>query len=186
MAVTPASSRSWRNRASSAALFLPPFCPPFPLAAGSTGEVRTMAPLPRAASTAATPPGRAAITLASPPAAGSSHSELTSSAEPLVWALPTPGSGRFEVNSSDPSGRKRGLPSPSADRVSRRAGPPCVSIRQMLVRYFFRSALSVCTAAASQLPSGASRKAPTRGMAAKSLRSPNGVGVSALTVTAPG
>ena len=81
------------------------------------------------------------------------------------------GSGRLEVNSSDPSGRKRGLPSPSADLVSRRAGPPCASIRQMLVRYFFLSALSVCTAAASQVPSGASRSAVTRGSATKSPRS---------------
>ena len=85
------------------------------------------------------------------------------------------GSGRLEVKSSDPSGRKRGLPSPSAERVSRRAGPPRASIRQMLVRYFFLSALSVCTAAASQVPSGASRSAPTRGIATKSLSSWNGV-----------
>jgi hypothetical protein len=97
----------------------------------------------------------------------------------------------LEVNSSDPSGRKRGLPSPSADRVSRRPGPPCASIRQMLVRYFFWSALSVCTAAASQVPSGASRSAVIRGIATKFLRSWNGFvvpspsAVSAVTV-APG
>ena len=80
-------------------------------------------------------------------------------------AGPAPGSGRREVNSSDPSGRNRGLASPSADRVSRRGGPPPGSIRHRLVRYFFPSALRVCTAAASQLPSGDSRSDPIRGMA---------------------
>ncbi|HEX2745592.1 MAG TPA: hypothetical protein VHO07_18530 [Streptosporangiaceae bacterium] len=122
-----------------------------------------------------TPPGSAASTLASPPADGRSQSELTSAPEPSGRALAAPGSGRREVNSSDPSGRKRGLLSPSADLVSRRAGPPWVSIRQMLVRYFFRSALSVCTVAASQFPSGDSRSVPTRGTATNSVSSPNGV-----------
>jgi hypothetical protein len=112
-----------------------------------------------------TPPGSAATTRASPPAAGRSQSAATSLASGSFFAA---GSARLEVNSSDPSGRKRGLPSPSADLVSRRAGPPCASIRQMLVRYFFLSALRVCTAAASQDPSGASRSAVTRGSATKS------------------
>ena len=180
MAVMPASLRSWRSRASSSALL------PLP-AAGSTGELSTIPPASLATSAAVTPPGRAATTRASPPAAGSSHSAATSSPEPAPPSGPVffrPGSGRLEVNSSDPSGRKRGLPSPSADRVSRRAGPPWVSIRQMLVRYFFLSALSVCTAAASQVPSGASRSAATRGIATKSLRSWKGV-EPALTL-APG
>ena len=153
-----------------------------------------MAPASLATSAPATPPGGPAATLASPPADGSSQSELTS-APGSGRALSAPGSGRLEVNSSDPSGRKRGLPSPSADLVSRRAGPPRVSIRQMLVRYFLASGLSVCTVAASQLPSGDSRSAPTRGIATNSPRSRSGVdgfvarppsaGVSALTI-APG
>ena len=117
-----------------------------------------------------TPPGSAATARASPPAAGSSQSAATSPESPS-GPFVAAGSGRLEVNSSDPSGRNRGLPSPSADLVSRRAGPPCASIRQMLVRYFFLSALSVCIAAASQVPSGASRSAVTRGSATKPARS---------------
>jgi hypothetical protein len=34
----------------------------------------------------------------------------------------------------------------------------------MLLTYFLRSSLSVCTTAASQVPSGASRSAVTRGI----------------------
>ena len=121
-----------------------------------------MAPVSLATSAALTPPGGAAMILASPPPGGSSHS---AAASPSLLGALAPGSGRLEVNNSDPSGRNRGLASPSADRVSLRDGPPWVSIRQMLVRYVFRSGLSVCTAAASQLPSGASRNAPIRGIA---------------------
>ena len=158
MAVIPASLRSWRSLVSSAALS------PLP-AAGSTGAPTTIAPASLATSAAVTPPGSAATTRASPPTAGSSQSAATSPASGSFFAA---GSARQEVNSSDPSGRKRGLPSPSADLVSRRAGPPAASILQMLVRYFFLSALRVCTAAASQVPSGASRSAATRGSATKS------------------
>ena len=64
-----------------------------------------------------------------------------------------------------PSGRNRGFPSPLADLVSLRGGPPAVSIRQMLVMYFFLSGLSDWTVAASQVPSGASRNPVTRGIA---------------------
>ena len=159
MAVIPASLRSWRSRVSSAALS------PLP-APGSTGAPTTIPPASLATSAAVTPPGSAATTRASPPAAGSSQSAATS---PLAsGSFFAAGSARLEVNSSDPSGRKRGVPSPSADLVRRRAGPPCASILQMLVRYFFLSALRVCTAAASQDPSGASRSAVTRGSATKS------------------
>ena len=75
------------------------------------------------------------------------------------------------MNRSSPSGRKPGLPSPSADLVSLLAGPPWGSIRQMLVRYFFLSGLRVCTVAASQEPSGDSFSDPTRGIAMYSARS---------------
>jgi hypothetical protein len=44
-------------------------------------------------------------------------------------------------------------------------GPPAASIRQMLVTYFFLSGLSDWTVAASQLPSGDSRRPVIRGMA---------------------
>ena len=158
MAVIPASLRSWRSRASSSALS------PLP-AEGRTGAPATIVPASLATSAAVMPPGSAATTRASPPAAGSSQSAATSPASGSFFAA---GSARLEVNSSDPSGRNRGLPSPSADLVRRRAGPPWASIRQMLVRYFFLSALRVCTAAASQDPSGASRSAVTRGSATKS------------------
>ena len=58
--------------------------------------------------------------------------------------------------------------SPSGDLVSRTgslalAGP--AGIRQMLVTYVFRSGARVWTTAASQLPSGDSRSAVTRGIA---------------------
>ena len=171
MALTPASLRSLRSRASSTAVF-PASSPPSRPEAGSTGELTTTVPLAAATSAAATPPGSVATTRASPPPGGSSHSFAPSAAAPSGLL---PGSGRREVNSSEPSGRNRGLASPSADLVSRRGGAPWVSIRQMLVRYFLPSALSVCTAAASQLPSGASRSAATRGMARKSVRSPTAV-----------
>jgi hypothetical protein len=107
------------------------------------------------------PPGSAATRRASPPPGGSSQSAVSSSASWSPGALP----GRLEVNSSAPSGRNRGLPSPSADRVSRAGGPPPVSIRQMLLTYFLPSGLSDWTVAASQPPSGASRSPETRGMA---------------------
>ncbi len=72
------------------------------------------------------------------------------------------------MNRSDPSGRNRGLVSPSGERVSR-TGPPALAgaagIRQMLVTYVFRSGARVWTAAASQPPSGDSRSVVTRGMA---------------------
>src|SRR3984885_7476251 len=185
MAVTPASARSLRSRASSPALFVSS-APP---ADGSTGEATTMVPASLATSAAAIPPGSLTTGLASPSPAGSSHSAATSGAAPSCRAWSAPGSGRLEVNSSDPSGRKRGLASPSADLVSRRGGPPPGSIRQTLVRYFLPSALRVWMAAASQPPSGESRSAPIRGIATKSPRSWNGVVVplpaaqSALTFT---
>lgn len=69
------------------------------------------------------------------------------------------------MNSSEPSGRNSGLDSPSADRVSRTGAPPPGSIRQMLLLNFFPSWLRAWTAAASQLPSGDSRSAVSRGIA---------------------
>ena len=100
--------------------------------------------------------------LASPPWAGSRHSAGFSA---LSSPSAASGSARLETNSSVPSGRNRGLPSPSADRVSRAGRPPAASIRQMLVTYFFLSGLSDWTVAASQLPSGDSRRPVIRGMA---------------------
>ena len=112
------------------------------------------------------PPGRAAACLASPPPAGSSQSAAWSPASrPLSALSGRSGSGRLVVNSSAPSGRNLGFPSPSADLVSLAGGPPAVSIRQMLVMYFFLSGPRDWTAAASQVPSGASRNSVTRGIA---------------------
>ena len=126
-------------------------------------------------STALTPPGRSATWTASPPAAGSRHKAAWPPAAAVAPCGPSAPSGslacrpgRLEMNRSDPSGRNRGFVSPSGDRVSR-TGPPSLAavagIRQMLVTYVFRSGASVWTAAASQLPSGDSRSAVTRGIA---------------------
>src|SRR5581483_4354404 len=119
-----------------------------------------------AAAAAATPPGSVVSTCASPPPAGSSQRAGLS----LSLSLPASGSGRREVNSSEPSGRNTGPASPSADLVSLRGGPPWASMRQMLVRYFFLSGLRVCTAAASHVLSGDKVIDPTRGIAIKSPR----------------
>ncbi len=82
---------------------------------------------------------------------------------------PSGGAGRADRNTSEPSGRKAGLSSPSADRVSRAGrGPACpgpAGIRQMLGLNVRPSALSADTQAASQLPSGDSRSPVTRGSA---------------------
>jgi hypothetical protein len=110
------------------------------------------------------PPLTAATERASPPPGGRSQSAVPLSSASCLPFLRS-GSGRLEVKSSAPSGRKCGLPSPSADLVSLAGGPPPVSIRQMLVTYFFLSALSDCTVAASQLPSGDSRSPVSLGMA---------------------
>src|ERR1700761_9766328 len=94
---------------------------------------------PAAVSTLSTPPGRVVTGRASPAPLGSSQRAVSSPAPPPL-PLPAPsGAGRLEVNSSEPSGRNRGLPSPSAERVSLRAGPPAVSTRQMLETYFLPS-----------------------------------------------
>ncbi len=130
-----------------------------------------------AAATLTTPPGGAAIGMASPPAAGSSQRAALSLAASSPAAGAAAGPWRWDMNSSEPSGRNSGLPSPSALRVRRAAGRPVpaglASIRQMLLTNFLPSASTVCTAAASQLPSGASRSAVSLGMATKSCRSRN-------------
>ena len=73
-------------------------------------------------------------------------------------------SGRLDTNASDPSGKNTGLPSPSALRVSRTGTPPrSVSTRQILVRYSGEVHQTVCTASATQVPSGESATEPTRG-----------------------
>ncbi len=182
--MTPASLRACRRRRSSSA----------PLAPGRVGEAKTTNLLPRAVATALTPPGGAAIRRASPPPAGSNHSAglswPTSPSGPPARApgarRAVTGSGRLETNSTEPSGRNSGPPSPSALRVSRTGPPgagaaraggppgpgspsartasPGTAIRQMLVTYF-GSLPTVCTAAASQDPSGDNRSAVTRGIA---------------------
>src|SRR5258708_15975321 len=138
-----------------------------------------MVPVSRAVAMPVTPAGGAAIGRAAPQHAGSSHSAG------LPWPMSSfpsgplgGGLGRLEANSSEPSARNSGAPSPSALRVSRAGGPlrpavlfglalctPATGIRQILVTYFFGSPPTVCTAAASQDPSGDSRSAVTRGIA---------------------
>src|SRR5260370_40215690 len=75
------------------------------------------------------------------------------------------------MNSSEPSGRKTGLASPSTDLVSRCAGPSAVSIRQMLLMYFFLPEDSVAIVAASPLASGDSSNDVALGKARNSPRS---------------
>ena len=138
MAVTPASPRSLRNLASSAALSRRSGLPSRPAGRqhrraqhdgpGVPGHLGGRDP----AGQGGDDPGLAA-------AGGKQPQRGDLGAAPSRRAWPAPGSGRLEVNSSDPSGRNRGLASPSADRVSRRGGPPPGSIRHRLVRYFFRS-----------------------------------------------
>src|SRR5690606_31314162 len=80
-----------------------------------------------------------------------------------------PGSGRVEVNSSEPSGAQTGEDSPGALRVSRRAGrSPAGSTSHSADCHFFPAASSVATEIASREPSSDSASAPMRGSAAKS------------------
>ena len=111
----------------------------------------TTVPESAATWTSSMPPGREATTRASPPSAGSSHSSVSS-----VWSSSSSaGSGRAEVNSSEPSGRKAAPASPFALRVRRRAGrSPAGSVSQSAVTYLVRLEFSVCTAVTSRVPSG--------------------------------
>ena len=114
-----------------------------PLAPGSTGQVNAASGAAAAVASRLMPPGGAVSWHASPPSAGSSHSArfpaaasawaapgwslpgwpVTGELAPPGW--PSGGAGRADRNSSEPSGRKAGLSSPSADLVSRaaRTGP---------------------------------------------------------------
>ena len=66
-----------------------------------------------------TPPSGAASRRASPPSGGSAHSALTFFSGSGLAS----GSGRMDSNRSEPSGRKAiPAPSPSTERVRRRAG----------------------------------------------------------------
>ncbi len=175
-----------------------------PLAPGSTGQVNAASGAAAAVASRLMPPGGPVSWHASPPPAGSSQSARfpavpSARAAPgsLVagWPLPgwplagapppggpSGGAGRADRNSSEPSGRKAGLSSPSADRVSRAARPPNptyvglagspgwagpgpAGIRQILGLKVRPSALSADTLAASQLPSGDSRNPVSRGSA---------------------
>src|SRR5258708_7921801 len=125
IAVPPASLRAFRRLRSSSA----------PSAPGSPGAAKTTVPVPRPVATPVTPPGGAAILRASPPPAGSSHSAGLSWPTSSSASGPGPGPRRLETNSSEPSRRNSGAPSPPAPRVSR-AGQP---VRPLLV---FRSAFT--------------------------------------------
>jgi hypothetical protein len=107
------------------------------------------------------PDGRLTTGRASPPVAGSTHSAALGS--PFSVA---PGSGRAEVNSSEPSGAQAGEDSPGALRVSRWAGrSPAGWTSHSADCHFFFSASSVCTEIASRVPSADSASAPIRGSA---------------------
>ena len=88
-----------------------------------------------------------------------------------------PGSGRAEVNSSEPSGAQAGEDSPGALRVSRRAGrSPAGSTSHSADCHFFFSASRVCTETASRVPSADRARPPIRGSATKSASRWNGLG----------
>ncbi len=126
---------------------------------GNVMELTTTVPDPAATSTWSTPPARVATTRASPPSAGSSQSRETSSS-----SSSEAGSGRAEVNSSEPSGRNAAPPSPFALRVRRRAGrSPAGSTSHSAVTHLVRLGFSVWTAVTSRLPSGDSRSPAPRG-----------------------
>ena len=128
---------------------------------GNVAEVTTTVPAPDATRTSLIPPGRVATTRASPPPDGSSQSWLLASSSSSTSSS---GSGRAEVNSSDPSGRKAAPPSPLALRVSRRAGAsPAGSTSQSAVTYFVRLGFSVETAVTNLPPSGESTRPEPRG-----------------------
>jgi hypothetical protein len=130
----------------------------------------TTSPLPAATVKEAIPAGRVRTGRASPPSAGRLHRAGVGS--PSSFA---PGTGRAEVNSSEPSGAHIGEDSPGALRVSRRARrAPSGSTSQSADCHFFPSASSVCTEMASRRPSGERANAPTRGRATKAARSANG------------
>ena len=116
------------------------------------------------------PPGRPSTGRASPPPGGRLHSiGLGSPASVAV------GSGRAEVNSSEPSGAQTGEDSPGALRVSRRAGrAPAGSTSHSADCHFFFAGSSVATETASREPSTDSASAPIRGSAAKSASRANG------------
>ena len=93
---------------------------------------------------------------------------------PPPW---TSGSGRAEVNSSEPSGRNAAPLSPLALRVSRRAGrSPVGSTSHSAVTYLVRLGFSVCTAVTSRVPSGESARPEPRGRSTYASRSWKGVG----------
>ena len=122
-----------------------------------------MVSAPAAACTALTPPDGAQAMRASPPPAGSSHSAVTSSS---FSSGARSGSGRVEVNSSEPSRAKAPTVSPGAERVSRAGGSaPVGSSRQIDERNFLPSGAGRCTAITSCVPSGDRRSPERRGSA---------------------
>ena len=129
---------------------------------GHPAPVLTLTPAGAEADAA---PGAQADPPADPPAAPAGPAPAGPAP---AWAT-----GRFAANSSEPSGRNRGLPSPSAPRVSRTGACPGspTSTRQMLVTYLSGSPAAVWTPAASQLPSGDSRSEVSRGIEANALMS---------------
>jgi hypothetical protein len=132
----------------------------------------TTSPVSAATVNAAMPEGRLTTGRASPPCAGSTQSAAFGS--PFSVA---PGSGRAEVNSSEPSGAQAGEDSPGALRVSRWAGrSPLGSTSQSADCHFFFSASRVCTEIARRVPSADRARPPIRGRAMKSASRWNGVG----------
>src|SRR5699024_359909 len=99
--------------------------------------------------------GRVATQRASPPSAGSTHRAASG-----LSSGSASGSGRPVPKSTDPSGRKPALPSPSVERVSRRgarppSGPGAASISHRALRKLLPSGAELLTGATRRVPSGA-------------------------------
>jgi hypothetical protein len=168
--VTPASLRRFRRSASPSASVAP----------GMAEAVTTTSPVSAATLTAPIPPGWVSTSRASPPSAGRLHSAgFGSSPAPVPDPFSASGSGRAEVNSSEPSGAHAGADSPGALRVRRRAGRrPSGSTSHRADCHVVRSASRVCTATASRRPSAERASPATRGRATKAARSAKGEGVA--------
>ena len=101
---------------------------------------------------------------ASPPSAGRCHRAAGgSSLSPALSGLAS-GSGRAEVKTREPSGRKALLLSPTAERVRRRgAASPAGSTCHSAVRSFLPSGAGVATPTISREPSGERCSPDSRG-----------------------
>ena len=132
------------------------------------------------------PAGGASSRRASPPSASSCQRPRRRGSSAAPCSGLASGSGRLDVNTSEPSGRNAAWLSPAADRVRRRgAAAPAGSTLQSAVRSDLPSGAGVATATTRRRPSGDSRSPDSRGMAEEVSKS-KGSGMPAnLGTTCP-